>query len=121
MSTQHTPGPWRVESNTTLIWGECNANDSTGFGMGFPIAEARRRLPSWESARFRLDEDIAEANARLIAAAPDMLAALRPFANVANDRDLQIAMMAGMRPAERGSFQDALAAVVAAIAKATTP
>ena len=73
----HTPGPWRVEQGTTLIWGACSPDDLSCHGMGFPVAEARVRLPVWARPPARLDEDVAEANARLIAAAPDMLAALK--------------------------------------------
>lgn len=74
----HTPGPWRVEQNTTLVWGDCNQDDSTTYGMGYPVAEAKQRA-SW--AQFRglpnpTDDEI-DANARLIAAAPDMAQEIR--------------------------------------------
>ena len=63
----HTPGPWRQETGTNLVWGACNPDDTTSYGMGIPVAEARVVLDhtyDWEQAC---------ANARLIASAPDLL------------------------------------------------
>lgn len=72
--SKHTPGPWRVETETTLVWGACNSDDQTTRGMGYPIADCRTAPSgSWASGP---SEDEGEANARLIAAAPDLLAAL---------------------------------------------
>lgn len=75
MSGQHTKGPWRVEQDTTLIWGACNPNDASNYGMGYPIAEARITPINsrWAAGP---DPDTGEANARLIAAAPEMFEAL---------------------------------------------
>jgi hypothetical protein len=65
-----TPGPWRVEQDTTLIWGACNEDDTTFNGMGYPIAECRTMpISNWAAGP---DYDAAEANARLIAAAPEL-------------------------------------------------
>jgi hypothetical protein len=73
MSAKHTPGPWRVEDGTTLVWGACLNDDETTYGMGYPVALAQTLLGSGSpfSREFRIDE--AEANARLIAAAPELL------------------------------------------------
>lgn len=71
---KHTPGPWRVEAGTTLIWGNCNPDDHSTRGMGYPIAEARiNPSGNWSTGPYA---DEGEANARLIAAAPDLLEAL---------------------------------------------
>ena len=64
-----TPGPWRLEQGTTLIWGDCDADDLTTRGMGYPIAEAHRTKP-WSVAPFLDGEP--EANARRIARAPTL-------------------------------------------------
>lgn len=60
---EHTPGPWSFEvvtSGKDAIYARINARDSSIAGVGYnnPIVY-KRKLP-----------DIAEANARLIAAAP---------------------------------------------------
>jgi hypothetical protein len=79
----HTPGPWRVEQDTTLIWGNCNPDDSTSYGMGYPVADCQQPRP-WRRES-PTDDEIA-ANARLIAAAPELLAALIDVAeNYTND------------------------------------
>lgn len=106
---KHTPGPWRVEEGTTLIWGECNPDDLTTYGMGYPIAECRLTpAASWAKGPRKYEE--AEANARLIAAAPDMLKALRVIA----------ATLPHMGGSER-STHSLLAQATDAIAKATSP
>lgn len=74
---KHTPGPWRVEQGTTLVWGNCNPDDHSTRGMGYPIADARiNPSGNWSTGPYA---DEGEANARLIAAAPEMLEALLPF------------------------------------------
>lgn len=56
MASQHTPGPWKVNSLTRI--------EAADFGL---VASIRGGLESPET----------HANARLIAAAPDMLGALK--------------------------------------------
>lgn len=68
----HTPAPWRVEDGTVLIWGDCNPDDKTSYGMGYPVAECRGS--GWGSSKPSIDA--MDANARLIAAAPELLAQL---------------------------------------------
>ncbi len=73
--TKHTPGPWRVEDGTTLVWGNCNPDDNSSRGMGYPIAESRiNPSGNWSTGPYA---DEGEANARLIAAAPELLEALK--------------------------------------------
>ena len=88
-----TPGPWRVEDETTLIWGHCNQDDNSTRGMGYPIAEAKLRTSGWNA--YEIKWPTVTANAALIAAAPDLArlvlekdaeiarlkAALKPFAD----------------------------------------
>lgn len=74
MSGKWTPGPWRVEKDTTLVWGNCNPEDASSWGMGFPVARSvTRSFTVWAQ---QPDDDEAVANAHLIAAAPDLYAAL---------------------------------------------
>lgn len=65
--TEHTKEPWRVEENTTLIWGACNPDDSTSYGMGPPIADAKTAF-SYYAGKTTFDADMGEANARGIVA-----------------------------------------------------
>lgn len=63
MSKEHTPTPWRIEDNTTLIWGACNPDDLSSYGMGYPVAECRITpisQSSWCNAPY---SDEGEANA----------------------------------------------------------
>lgn len=81
---KHTRGPWRVEQGTTLVWGACNPDDNTTYGMGYPIVECRVSPASQWAATKGPSFDEGEANARLIAAAPDLLAALKALAEEAH-------------------------------------
>lgn len=87
----HTPGPWRIERVATLK-SEWSIDDE----YGEPIAIT---MP-------RLDEDQEDANARLIAAAPDLLAALEMLADHAPS------VFAGFRPAD--AYEQARAAIAKA-------
>jgi hypothetical protein len=78
----HTPGPWRVEKDTTLVWGNCLiAEDGTPEYLGYPVAEACR--PSTWQTSGKPDHVEQDSNARLIAAAPDLLEALRELVEIA--------------------------------------
>lgn len=75
MSTRHTPGPWLVRNDEICF---ISKEDDQSFGMACPIAQ--------------FFGERAEANARLIAAAPELLAALTElefmFAPFASDSTL---------------------------------
>jgi hypothetical protein len=62
---KHTPRPWHVQGDHGKLWIETNGNDDT-------IAEVHRRAA--KGSVYSCKE--ASANARLIAAAPDLLEAL---------------------------------------------
>jgi hypothetical protein len=67
MKTQkHTPGPWAVETNLNEYGSPLNVNK-----------DAATTIASCDGDSGVGDSKEAEANARLIAAAPDLLAALR--------------------------------------------
>lgn len=66
MSTEHTPGPWHV---TADYCGALAVNDHLQFPSEFPVALIGGPLAD------------KRANARLIAAAPDLLAALERVEN----------------------------------------
>lgn len=66
MGTKHTPGPWYVQDDHGKRWIETEGNDDT-------IAEVHRRKR--KGSVYSCEE--AGANADLIAAAPELLAALQ--------------------------------------------
>lgn len=70
MSTPWTPGPWRVEQGTLLVWGACDPDDSSSYGMGYPVCVGCQPA-AWAKNDKPMPEKQA-ANARLIAAAPEM-------------------------------------------------
>lgn len=80
MSAKHTPGPWRlVEMGSYSVTCDADAYDMVGVGLndGYPLAITVSRNPIMGRA---------ESNAHLIAAAPDLLAALRQMVvNSEND------------------------------------
>ena len=72
----HTPGPWELDSAgwPLLINGPMNEDDDAGTVVcAIDCLEHMRR-------GYHYNEDEAAANARLIAAAPDLLAALKEIA-----------------------------------------
>ena len=96
MTTQHTPGPWRFTTDAIAIWNS-------------PAAKKTLCIADMGSEGSP-DIDYAEtiANARLIAAAPELLAAL-----IELDHHMMTEMPLGTYP--NGTFE----VVRAAIAKAT--
>ena len=74
MTTKHFPGPWEFVPKLT------GSENHKGF---FVRAEKAARNGKWALAEVQPGDDngkLGEANARLIAAAPEMLAALRKAA-----------------------------------------
>jgi hypothetical protein len=98
--TQHTPGPWALDGKTRAVtWGDVSFSAPVGAG-GFVIASHTiSTLPTYQSDRLTPEH---HANARLIAAAPELLAALQA-----------VAALPGFEPEEPYGI-----AVIAAIAKA---
>lgn len=81
--TQHTPGPWIIDSEGSIT-------DLSGRVIA-PLVHGHN-VPSLAfprgSGQYQAEDDGGAANARLIAAAPDLLAALRGLiAAYGGDRD----------------------------------
>ena len=99
MSTQHTKGPWKVKAGSNAV------------------LAGRKQICSHVNAASVLpvniveDRKIAEANARLIAAAPDLLEALQDLF----DADMEHVLMGDGKDDQI----EAIAKARAAIAKAT--
>ena len=104
MTAQHTPGPWRYGDNNDGNWriyGPDGKQEHSG-----PVAEAMHRQSN--TAR--------RANASLISAAPDMLAALAELIGEWDEEHSVEDQLTGYTP-ETGGMEMARAA----IAKATQP
>lgn len=108
MSTKHTEGPWHVEAMT----------DSAGR-QSFAICHFADTI----GEAYKADRtETTRANASLIAAAPDLLAALRDAAraiDTVRDRAPDTSSNAKQCAAHRAELRAIAAAALAAIAKAT--
>jgi hypothetical protein len=69
--TKHTPGPWKAVRNTAY-W-EIEPANAGQDGIPFNVGDVCASAPGMP------DSGLQEANARLIAAAPDLLEALEAF------------------------------------------
>ena len=111
-----TKGPWRLEAGTNLVWGACNPDDTTSYGMGIPVAEARVELGK------TYDYELSCVNARLIAAAPDLLHALRCLASNAKClRAFETDMRYSVGNTNYQCLMESVEQADAAIAKALQP
>lgn len=114
----HTPGEWRVESGTFLIWGGCDAD--LPDHMGVPILEATEDR-RWAGNRNPTAEQ-KSANVRLAAAAPQLLDACHALLGllqlVAGRDDVNDAVRAALTISHR--IDDARAAIAAATGEIPT-
>lgn len=111
--SKHTPGPWKVGGATE--WDAEYGGDADAYSTQ-PIS-----ADGFETVCIVVglnDEDAKfDANTRLIAAAPELLAALKavdPFGDLQPAK----AMKAGLSKGEQASFDEIIEKVRAAIAKA---
>lgn len=74
-STDATARPWRVEEGTTLIWGACNPDDLSSYGMGYQVAKAC--LSRGWNQRHEPTVEQATANAALIVEAVNAYESLK--------------------------------------------
>ena len=83
MSAQHTPGPWLYRPQQYDDWGIVRAARRDEFGWQRVICQANHVTEPTDLCAHRENgTDPAEANARLISAAPELLAVLQEvFAN----------------------------------------
>lgn len=99
MTTQHTPGPWAIRKH------------EKGFVVYYTDGEIRSNTAQCYDRSVAEEHGTAEANAQLIAAAPELLAALQ---NIADHLWLEAKGEGKM------DTKDLLQKAEAAIAKATT-
>lgn len=78
--TKHTPGPWVAMNGATTIYGPLGGDSGDGWAAddtdGWMVAEVGNYPTLCEGEMTELGEECRLANAHLIAAAPDLLAAL---------------------------------------------
>lgn len=79
--TTHTPGPWRAGCDGWCLW-RADYDGEADVASHQPISSVAGETVCL-IVGIGDDETEFDANARLIAAAPDLLSALRPFANLA--------------------------------------
>mgnify|MGYP003480899704 FL=1 len=113
MSTKHTPGPWRFFDNA--------GSNMQGYSQPSGVAGTGENLGQLICGCFgdvRGGEEQASANARLIAAAPDLLAALQ----LLQDAALPISRGGDVLD-EKGfnTLAHPISVALAAISKATQP
>lgn len=109
MTREHTPGPWNLVRLASAF-------DSRVVGYGIKYGAAGNRLAMVDGEGNSSDHN--EANARLIAAAPDMLAALKECEEYFDNRADADGDSTGFTP---NAEMNMLVMVRAAIAKATSP
>lgn len=104
----HTPGPW--QSRQVL----------TDSGVTYVVespSDALFEVCECSSPSEHAEEEVQD-NARLIAAAPELLRALQPFVNVANDPELFRTVSRGLRAFEGMSLRAAVDEAARVVKKA---
>ncbi len=107
--SKHTPGPWRFSDNTK--WWKTNP-----FSVTVPKKGVHGTAVANIPARATISMEEAQANARLIAAAPDLLEALDSLARYADTCELFIKET---HPGKAAALRERVTNARAAIAKAT--
>ncbi len=100
----HTPGPWTVKTYTS--WSDLVVYANYDLGQ-WPICALNKRATDKHSNHPKIEGPMQLANARLIASAPDLLAALQGIIDLATASDYETEKM------------EALSYARAALAKAT--
>lgn len=102
MSAKHTPGPWRIEGYTRLLGGGVT---------GHTISHGVNNYRDGPEGYVCTTNGTSEADARLIAAAPDLFDALQ---DIVADDDAGVSLAD-----QRSRWDERMSAARAALAKAT--
>lgn len=83
--TTHTPGPWEAYHSSGAGWNVRKQHERPGYTGLAPVCS----MAWWQfDIPGIIDDKISEANARLIAAAPDLLAYLETVRELAQEGDM---------------------------------
>lgn len=111
MSTnpKHTPGPWKIthkhpDPDTAKGYMEIMQSNGSGFEIGISCSICEQYLA---------DDPIQKANAHLIAAAPDILEALKQLVKINEDHDDSIAKILGAPPGWKDEYLDKARSAIA--------
>lgn len=116
METKHTPGPWRIDENGQDVI--CNAQEYHRWGIG--ERHIATGFSCHDPANAEAYKAEAQANARLIAAAPALLEALQKL--LANAEAVHsFGLPDTIPPLTAVCFSDAQTEARAAIAQAVQP
>jgi len=112
----HTPGPWKARGTTSLGMGVVVAPHAS-FSEGHLICRVNRSFFDGDSHEMTLPREQVESNARLLAAAPDLLEACQAVLAALENADLQGTVLwiepPYQAPAVHESAQERLQAVIA--------
>ena len=93
MSAKHTPGPWMKAERLNGPWWHISSSHSVGGRQAVACVHGESKRGATAYA------EMFEANARLIAAAPDLLDALQAFPGFTDDATAGDAWLEKMRAA----------------------
>lgn len=109
-SNKFTPGPWAV-INLTGVFSELGAESGDGSKAdptdGWTIADCSAGCTLLNGAYVELGFAVQQANAKLIAAAPDLLEALDALVKINEDHNKSIQGVIGTPPGWNDSYLDA--------------
>jgi hypothetical protein len=103
-----TPGPWRVEKDTNLVWGACDPDDQSSNGMGYAIAPCYTLAASYAKGPTEYEglanaQHIATFNPRTAEALVKGMQVLEQLANGTADRRAAIDALSALTAAMEDS------------------
>lgn len=113
MTSEYTPGPWHRDADSGL---NCDVRAANGRKVALTWGLSTTKAAQYNRPAYRQECD---ANAHLIAAAPELLAALEGLLAIVDDSEGVAGYHRNGEVATWSEFADEINAAVAAIDKAT--